>query len=142
MKKIWIIGSLAALSLAAIGLVVTASLGANGTAPVHLTIRASEMQYAPKLLHLRAGVAVHLTLVNDGKVLHDFNLQGVGSDNKPGHKHQHRHQHTVNKNDSHLAVEPGQSADLHFTPQAGEFTFYCSVPGHREAGMIGKMLVH
>lgn len=142
MKKILIIGSLAALTLTAAGLVATASLGAKEVTPVHLTIRASEMQYAPKELHLKAGVPVHLTLVNDGKILHDFNSQGLKDSGKPAHNHQHRHQHAVNKSDSHIAVEPGKSAGLHFTPTAGEFTFYCSVPGHREAGMSGKILAH
>jgi len=54
MKKILIIGSLAALTLTAVGLVATASLGAKEVTPVHLTIRASEMQYEPKELHLKA----------------------------------------------------------------------------------------
>ncbi|HNJ65243.1 MAG TPA: plastocyanin/azurin family copper-binding protein [Turneriella sp.] len=148
MKKILIIGSLAALTLTAVGLVATASLGAKEVTPVHLTIRASEMQYEPKELHLKAGVPVHLTLVNDGKVLHDFNLQGIKDSGKPAHNHQVGHNHASGHNhamagsDSHIAVEPGKSAGLHFTPSAGEFAFYCSVPGHREAGMSGKILAH
>ena len=113
-----------------------------------VSIRASEMQYEPKELHLKAGVPVHLTLVNDGKVLHDFNLQGIKDSGKPAHNHQVGHNHALGHNhamagsDSHIAVEPGKSAGLHFTPSAGEFAFYCSVPGHREAGMSGKILAH
>jgi uncharacterized cupredoxin-like copper-binding protein len=142
MKKMMISLLLAAIAAAGLVIVATASLSADRTAPVHLTIRASEMQYAPAKLHLRAGVPVHLTLINDGKVLHDFNLKGSEKETMAGHEHHAAHGQTTAGQGSHVAVQPGQSAALHFTPAAGEIEFYCSVPGHREAGMTGKLLVH
>ncbi|RJQ12378.1 MAG: hypothetical protein C4558_01875 [Dehalococcoidia bacterium] len=42
----------------------------------------------------------------------------------------------------HVAADAGQVATIEFTPtEAGTYVFYCTVPGHREAGMEGKLVV-
>ena len=42
----------------------------------------------------------------------------------------------------HLAAEKGEDRHISFIPmQKGEYTFYCSVSGHRSAGMEGKLIV-
>ena len=39
-------------------------------------------------------------------------------------------------------VAPGHSAAASFTPdKPGSYTFYCSVPGHRQANMAGTLIV-
>jgi plastocyanin len=38
-------------------------------------------------------------------------------------------------------VQNGGSSDIEVTVRKGEYTFYCSVPGHREGGMEGKLTV-
>lgn len=38
-------------------------------------------------------------------------------------------------------VKDGGSSDLKVNVKPGEYTFYCSVPGHREGGMEGKLTV-
>jgi uncharacterized cupredoxin-like copper-binding protein len=39
-------------------------------------------------------------------------------------------------------VQPGQSGSATFTPQAaGSYVFYCDIPGHREAKMVGTLTV-
>ncbi len=41
-----------------------------------------------------------------------------------------------------MVILKGQSADLVFeTNDAGEFVYYCTIPGHREEGMEGKLIV-
>ncbi len=42
----------------------------------------------------------------------------------------------------HVSADAGQSNKLVFTPsEAGEYEIYCSVEGHKEAGMVGKIIV-
>jgi len=42
----------------------------------------------------------------------------------------------------HIAADAGTQAIIEFTPEeAGEYTFYCTVEGHRQAGMEGTLVV-
>jgi len=52
--------------------------------------------------------------------------------------------HNIKQTDLNIdtAVEAGQKATFEFTPtKAGTFDFVCDVPGHKEAGMVGKIVV-
>ena len=40
-----------------------------------------------------------------------------------------------------IALTPNGSQPFSFEALAGEFRFYCSVPGHTEAGMAGTLFV-
>lgn len=41
-----------------------------------------------------------------------------------------------------LELKPGAIAEWMFVPmKAGTYTLYCSVAGHREAGMVGKIVI-
>lgn len=139
MKKIL---GIIALALAAIALVGYTSHGADSQAPVHITLKAGQMRYLPLALHLKAGVPVHLELRNEDNVVHDLNVPGLTPGAKVTSGHAGHEHHGQGANSLHLAAEPGKSAAVMFTPKAGEYIFYCSVPGHREAGMTGKFTVH
>jgi uncharacterized cupredoxin-like copper-binding protein len=42
----------------------------------------------------------------------------------------------------HVAAEPGATGHMTFTPtKSGTYEFYCTVPGHKDAGMVGTMTV-
>ena len=65
---------------------------------------------------------VNVTLINNGMQPHDFTLEGYDIKTK--------------------TLSSGQSDSVAFTAdKTGTFTYYCSVPGHRDLGMIGQLVV-
>ena len=57
-------------------------------------------------------------LTNEGQVGHDLVVEGPGVQGRKT-----------------PVIEAGNSAELDVDLRAGEYTLYCSVPGHRDAGM-------
>jgi plastocyanin len=52
------------------------------------------------------------------------------------------HDLVVDEVDLHVAAAQGETEVGGFTAtEAGEYEMYCSVPGHREAGMVGTLVV-
>lgn len=98
--------------------------GANGdgatTAPEaqEVTVTATDLAFDPTSISVTAGSPVTVTLENEGAIDHDFVIDGFDFD---------------------LLTQPGESNDDTETFEAGTYTFYCSIPGHREAGMEGTL---
>jgi plastocyanin len=38
-------------------------------------------------------------------------------------------------------LQSGETGSVTFSAEAGEYEYYCSVPGHKEAGMVGTLIV-
>jgi uncharacterized cupredoxin-like copper-binding protein len=68
---------------------------------------------------------VTFDVTNAGKIGHDLVVSGPG----------------VTGAAKTALLNPGQSAKLTVTLAAGSYTLYCSVPGHRAAGMSAKLSV-
>jgi uncharacterized cupredoxin-like copper-binding protein len=67
--------------------------------------------------------ALTLNSKNDASVPHNIALEGPGVDEQGP------------------VVQGGKVSSVKVTLKPGEYTFYCSVPGHREGGMLGKLTV-
>lgn len=77
-------------------------------------------------LVVHAGAAVRVTVINGDGMPHDLSIPDLGL----------RTSLINNKDDS---------AELSFTvseTQEGTYAYFCTVSGHRQAGMEGKLLVH
>ena len=73
-------------------------------------------------LYVHKGDVVNVTLTNTGTQPHDFTLQGYNIKTK--------------------VLSPGQSDSIVFKADTtGTFTYYCSVPGHKDLGMLGQFVV-
>lgn len=52
------------------------------------------------------------------------------------------HDLTIDELDAHVAADRGETAEGGFTAdEPGRYTYYCTVAGHREAGMEGTLIV-
>ena len=65
-------------------------------------------------------VTIHLT--NDAQIPHNVEVEGMGVEEVSD---------TITASDTNLTL----------TLEAGEYEFYCAVPGHREGGMEGTLRV-
>lgn len=89
-------------------------------APV-VEVHAVDIDFEPATIELRAGRPVNVTVVNDGKSVHDFTLEQA---------------------EVHVNVEPGDSKVTSMTiDEPGTYTAVCTVEGHEEAGMTIDVVV-
>ena len=87
-----------------------------------MAIDAADFSFRPGEIHAAAGQAVNIILANRGAIVHDLTIPGL------------RFQ---------LSAQPGQLREASLSPSVpGTYEFYCSVPGHREAGMVGRLVVN
>ena len=85
--------------------------------PVVVTM--SEMLYQPRRIVVR-GPEVTLELRNAGSLEHDFSIDAL----------------RLSPN-----VRPGQSETVTFSAAPGSYEVYCSIRGHRQAGMVAELVV-
>lgn len=114
-----------------------------------ITIVATDLAFQPREIRIFADQRASVRLQNKGKVLHDWTIEripvtgvetpasddhamGSGGGMKPG----------AGSEALHVAAEAGRTAQITFTPkEPGEYVFYCTVAGHRQAGMEGRIVV-
>ena len=108
-------------------------------------MEATDFAYNPVSVTVPAGQLVTLTFDNKGEVEHDFVVDKINvtdietSDNGPDAHHQ---MGDMPEYDLHFSAKAGETAVLQFTPlEPGKYEIFCSVEGHKEAGMIGELIV-
>ncbi len=97
--------------------------GPGGAARTDIRVVASEFKFEPGAFEVPAGARVVVTLENKGLLEHNVEIQGPGG---------------------HLAVAagPGKTQRTEYTfDQPGRYELFCSVPGHKEAGMRAEVVV-
>ena len=86
-----------------------------------MTLTATDYAFAPETITAKLGEPVTIALKNEGVIVHDVEVAAFGL-----------HLHTAAG-----AVKKGS-----FVPdKAGTFEFACEIPGHREIGMVGVLVV-
>lgn len=105
------------------------------------------LRFEPNTFTLPAGQQVTLVLSADSGVEHDFvveNAAAVGMAEADDAAHGAEDGGSgATASDLHVAhVDPGQTttATIQFN-EPGIYAVYCSIPGHREAGMIATLTV-
>lgn len=98
-------------------------------AATEVKVVATDLKFAPQTIQAKVGQPVKVVLENKGAIEHDIAFPTVKAD----------------KDASSLkaVAKAGQTVTLEeFTPTtAGSFEYVCTIPGHKEAGMKGKINV-
>ena len=136
------------LILLLIGLPLVACAGGEAEA-AEQTVRliARDIEYDTEVLEVTAGAPVHLTLANEGALDHDFSIEHIPLAGEAVAEHEEEmdeHEMSMEEEDLalHLSAAAGESETITFTPsEPGEYEFFCTVPGHGEAGMAGTLIV-
>jgi uncharacterized cupredoxin-like copper-binding protein len=102
---------------------------------------ADNMRYTPDRIEVRLGETVRFVHRNDGKVLHEFVI-GTKKELEE-HAAMMRKYPGMEHDEPYMAhVAAGKSAEMIWTfNRAGEFDYACLIPGHFEAGMVGRIVV-
>ena len=96
-----------------------------GVASEALSVTLNDIYFEPAWLEIPADTDVTITLINTGTGSHTFSINSLG----PGH----------------TGVGPfllaGQTREVTLNAAPGEYEFYCQIPGHKDAGMVGTLVV-
>lgn len=94
---------------------------ATPSTPVEITIEATEYRFTPELIRVKAGQMITLKLHNKGTLKHEYEVEGV---------------------DIEIHASPGKVEQTTFSiDKPGTYEVVCDLPGHEEAGMVGKIVV-
>ena len=98
-------------------------------------------RYTPSEISVKRGETVKFIVKNEGQQLHEMIL-GTPMDLRAHAELMKKFPEMEHADANMTHVKPGASGEMvwQFT-QAGEFQFGCLVPGHFEAGMVGKVTV-
>lgn len=96
-------------------------MSSPASSPMDLSVEARDLSFTPRALVAPAGGTTQISIRNDGRVVHNL---------------------TIDELQLQLVASPGQTktADLVDVPP-GTYAYYCSVSGHRQAGMEGTLTV-
>lgn len=132
--------------IAALAALVLAACGAQPKTQ-EATIEAKDIAYGTTTLEVVAGQPVRLTLKDIGTLDHDFSIMEipivVNAEAQPMAGHDMSGMSGTDVEPQlHVAAMAGGSNTIEFTPtKPGTYEFICTVVGHKEAGMVGKLIV-
>ena len=108
-------------------------------------VEMTSFAFTPDVLEVDAEDVIEIAIQNVEPLLHDFTIDEIDAA---------VHISFLGGTGEHLHLEPECEADIHFAlsergtgvvhvkvSQPGEYVFFCSVPGHQEAGMEGTLIV-
>lgn len=135
------------VSILAFGVLALAQVACGAGPQIQeVTLDAKDIAYGTNTIEVFAGRPVRLTLTDSGALDHDFAILEIpvvitdpGSA-MPGHDMGDMNEAGMPQ--LHVAAVAGQSNAIEFTPsRPGAYEFFCSVAGHKTAGMVGQLIV-
>jgi cytochrome c len=85
-----------------------------------ITVESVDIDFNPNEFTIPANTDVTVHLPNNGAAPHNFSIEELGID---------------------VDIAPGEEQTITINAPAGTYEYFCDVPGHSEAGMVGTMTV-
>jgi choline dehydrogenase-like flavoprotein len=98
-----------------------ATPAATPVAATEVTVEMVDIDFNPNEFSIPANTEVTVRLPNLGQIIHNFNVDPLD----------------IQSGD----VPPGGETTVTINAAVGDYEYYCSIPGHREAGMAGTVQV-
>lgn len=121
--------------------VLTGCSSSTGKVAANYEVKSTDMEFGPKRITIKKGETARFVLTNAGAVEHDFTVDKIkGKAKVVEETGSHAKGHSGAS--VHVSAAPGKSGALDFTPsESGTYEFYCTVSGHKDAGMKGTLVV-
>ena len=100
-----------------------------------------KMLFVPARIEVKKGDQIKFVLRNNGEIEHEFVLAST-ADNLKHAEEMKTHPDMAHEEPNGRQLAPKKTSEIvwKFT-KAGEFEYACLIPGHREAGMTGTIVV-
>jgi uncharacterized cupredoxin-like copper-binding protein len=83
------------------------------------TVESHDIFFTPTEIEIPSDTEVTILLPNLGAAPHNFSIDEL---------------------DISVDIAPGETKEVKITAPEGEYEYYCNVPGHKEAGMVGTLI--
>ncbi|KPL59532.1 cupredoxin domain-containing protein [Rossellomorea vietnamensis] len=99
------------------------------------------MHYQPSIITIKKDILTKIVLHNEDQVEHDIEIKNIVTDRYI--KKEQKRRVSSTKGTLHLHADANSSNQLEFVPaESGVYEFYCTIPGHKESGMSGTLIVN
>ena len=99
------------------------------------------MEYVPNKIEVKLNEQIRFVLKNVDNQTHEFLLASI-ADNQKHAAVMKKHPEMVHDDPNGMTLAPKGSAEILWRfNKRGTFEFACLIPGHREAGMVGTVVV-
>lgn len=115
-----------ALLAACSGGTVGSTKAPAGSGGKTFNVSATEFEFKPNKFEASAGQKVTFKVTNKGTVEHNFVILSPDESQEL----------------AQITTQPGETKSLEFTPtEAATYPIDCNIAGHKEAGMVGELVV-
>lgn len=104
-----------------------------------INVKPSQFFYDPSNIKLEKDKPVSLIFKNNDSIEHDIEIKNIPIKTIVTGSHEG---HSASEADFHLHAAAQKQSKITFTPlKTGTYEFYCTIPGHKENGMVGLLIV-
>jgi plastocyanin len=97
-----------------------------------ISVVTTNLHYYPNQITVNRSETVELQLINNDDIEHDLEFLRIP----------HKEEELNSGSLIHIHAQPRTTSTLTFTPiMEGSYEFYCTIPGHKEGGMVGILIV-